>query len=204
MLRTPVVVIFFSVITAIVTAAPNSRIVRDQVPKLQEAADIDTRALIPLNPRPVPSVTPTPSPSQGRYPLQYALDNGWSVAVHVWSYVYPVSSSAPSFEKLLTQIQAYALARMLQDLPAPCRLRMNLGDNLNFAIGMAPGSTMMNLDWAVVYGFAQYMLQWVRSGFVGQGGMLFRHRSGILLKVALVNGDSKPGDQENMVTPNSC
>lgn len=63
---------------------------------------------------------------------------------------------------------------------------------------------MMNLDWAVVYGFAQYMLQWVRSGFVGQGGMLFRHRSGILLKVALVNGDSKPGDQENMVTPNSC
>lgn len=158
-------------------------------------------SLIPRDPPPA-SPTPYPSHSVDLYPLQFALEGGWSVAVSVFSYIYPVSSSTQALEGFFTGIQAYALARMLQGFTNPCRFRFAEGD-LVLALQMHPRSTVGTVEWSIVYAFARYMLRWVRRGFSGNGGMLFQHRSGTILAAVLLNHDSV-GLPENTVQPDVC
>lgn len=182
-------------------ARPPHHSVSKQVVPIPNDAVTRSLSLIPRDPPPA-STTPYPLPSVNHYPLQLALDGGWSVAVHVFSYIYPVSSSTQALEGFFTGIQAYVLARMLQGFANPCRARFTEGD-IVLALQMHPRSTVATVEWSVVYAFAQYMLRWVRRGFSGNGGFLFHHRSGTMLAAVLLNHDSV-GLPENTVQPDVC
>ena len=79
---------------------------------------------------------------------------------------------------------------------------MELGE-IRFAMAMQPGSTLKHLDWVVVYSFARYMLRWVQNGFSGQGGLVFRHRSGIVVGAHLIDKNA-PREAIAVATPDSC
>lgn len=194
--------IVLSIITIVVNAAPNPRATISHVSSLSQAANVDARAFIPLNPRPAPSVTPVSTQTPNNFPLEYALQDGWSVSVHTWSYIYPTTSSDRYLKHLFTSIQAIALAHMLQNLPAPCGVRMNLNE-IHLRLAMGRRSTVPNLNWTMVYWFASYMLRWVENGFTGQGGFVFRHRSGISIQGHLIGGN-RMAEATDVVTPNSC
>lgn len=124
------------------------------------------------------------------------------MAVNVFSYIYPLSSSAKILENFFTGIQAYALARMLQGFSNPCRPMFVEGDFV-LVLQMHPRSTVGTVEWSMVYAFAEYMLNWVRRGFSGNGGLLFRHKSGVMLAAAVLNHDSV-GLPQNTVHPDEC
>ncbi len=182
-------------------ARPPYQSASDHVEPISNDATVGSLALIPRDPPPA-STTPYPLPPPNHYPLQFALDGGWSVAVNVFSYVYPVSSSTQALEGFFTGIQAYVLARMLQGFSNPCRARFAEGD-LILALQMHPRSTVGTVEWGMVYAFTQYMLNWVRRGFSGNGGLVFHHRSGIMLAAVLLNHDSV-GLPGNTVEPDAC
>ena len=155
--------------------------------------------LLPRSQTLTASPTNIPLPSADRFPLQYALAHGWSVSLHVYSYLYPVNSACSRLTTFFSYIQAYALAQMLQNTPPDCRFRLRWGE-LGLGMGMHPQSTVSLVDWSVVYAFATYMLGWVRRGFCGNGGLYLRHESGILLGVTVENQDSQ-GTEVNTVWP---
>lgn len=194
--------IVLPITTIVVNAAPNPRATISHVSSLSQAANVAARAFIPLNPRPAPSVTPVPTQKPNNFPLEYALQDGWSVSVHTWSYIYPTTSSDRYLKHLFTPIQAIALAHMLQNLPAPCGVRMDLNE-IHLRLAMGRRSTVPNLNWTMVYSFASYMLRWVENGFTGQGSFVFRHRSGISIQGHLIGGN-RMAEATDVVTPDSC
>lgn len=149
-----------------------------------------------------PSATPFPLPDPAHFPVQFALEGGWSVAVNAFSYIYPLSSSTTMLENFFTGIQAYALARMLQGFSNPCRPMFAQGD-FALVLQMHPRSTVGTVEWSIVYAFAGYMLKWVRRGFSGNGGLLFHHKSGVMMAAAVLNHDSV-GLPQNTVYPEEC
>lgn len=174
------------------------------IPHVTPVARDTTPKSLDLIPSSLPSAPPAtiPLPNALHYPLQFALDRGWSVAISVYSYVYPLSPNARALEDFFTQLQAGVLARVVQGFANPCRFRFVDGD-LALNMHMHPRSTLGSVDWIEVHAFAEYMLRWVRRGFSMNGGMLFYHRSGILLVVTLLNHDSV-GLPENTVEPDEC
>jgi len=149
-------------------ARPSRPAITSNIKPFANNGHVGSHPLIPRNPPPA-SATSFPLPAAVHWPLQSALDGGWSVAVHVFSYFYPLSPNTSPLEDFFTAIQAYALAKMLQGFSDTCRVNFAEGDFV-LLLGMHPRSTMGNVKWSMVYAFARYMLKWVHRGFSGSGG----------------------------------
>jgi len=183
------------------TARPSRQAIPPDIKPVTNNGKVASHTLIPRNPPPA-SATSFPLPAAIHWPLQSALDGGWSVAVHVFSYFYPLSPNTSLLEDFFTGIQAYALAQMLQGFSDTCRVNFAEGDFV-LLLGMHPRSTVGTVKWSMVYAFARYMLKWVHRGFSGSGGLLFYHQSGIMLAAAVSNHDSV-GLPEDTVHPDEC
>ena len=193
-------------------AVKNPNIEKDGSIKLPYPGEIEPRAaMIHLNPRPPPSTTtPTPTPvpqrpnpSEVDFPLRYALHGGWTIHVHAWSYIYPITLSGRYLDYFFTWIAAYAGARMLQNLAAPCGLVVEQGE-MRFRMTMHPRSTVHNLTWELVAAFAAYMLRWVQNGFSGQGGLIFTHPYGNIMQEYMINNYIFVGEATAQVMPGTC
>lgn len=67
---------------------------------------------------------------------------------------------------------------MLNNSPYRSRLVMLEGP-WELVLVMNDRSTVREIRWSFVYYFAEYMLNWVRNGFIGTGAVVFTHPSGI-------------------------
>lgn len=129
--------------------------------------------------------------------LQVALPDGWSAIVRQFSCFVPIPpNNFEQVEEFWTKIMVFALARMLQDKTLQDRVAFNYGLwSLTFL--MSPRSIVQEFQWSFVYYFALYMLRWAQRGFVGYGGLDFRHSSGIMFAVHLrkAGGLAEAGDK---------
>lgn len=121
--------------------------------------------------------------------LQVALPDGWSASVQQFSCFLPIPpSNFEQVEEFWTNIMVYGLTQMIQNNTPQDRVAFRYGLwSLKFL--MSPRSSVQEFQWSFVYYFAQFMLRWAQRGFVGYGGLGFRHSSGVIFAVEL----RKPG-----------
>lgn len=115
--------------------------------------------------------------------LQVALPDGWSASVQQFSCFLPIPpSNFEEVEEFWTSIMVYALTQMIQNNMPQDRVAFRYGLwSLKFL--MSPRSSVQEFQWSFVYYFAQFMLRWPQRGFVGYGGLCFRHLSGVMFTV---------------------
>ena len=119
--------------------------------------------------------------------------------VSAYSYLYPIGDSYLELSDFFIYIQAYALARMIEESAPRCSVRLGAGD-LELGINMHPQSTVRTVEWSIVYYVAGYILQWVRRGIGGHGALYFTHPSGIWLSIVIQDAGSL-GRLGNAVLP---
>jgi hypothetical protein len=117
--------------------------------------------------------------------LQVALPDGWSASVQQFSCFLPIpTSNFEQVEEFWTNIMVYGLTQMIQNNTPQDRVAFRYGLwSLKFL--MSPRSSVQEFQWSFVYYFAQFMLRWAQRGFVGYGGLGFRHSSGVIFAVEL-------------------
>lgn len=195
---TPLIVIL---LTMTATSSPHINVARELPTIFTTISQAQSLSLLPRSDELDSVPTDLPLPSANDFPLQFALNYGWSVMVGTYSYLYPTENNYFELSEFFKWVQAYALARMLENRPPRCNLRLGGGD-LDLGIGMHPQSTVRTVEWSIVYYVAKYILQWVRRGFSGHGALYFRHSSGIWLAVLLQDAGSV-GRMENAVLPDA-
>lgn len=124
---------------------------------------------------------------------QFALLHGWSVTVGAMAAVAPVvqdgiqnAQMVQAFERFYALIQANAAAKMLANAPLVRKINFETTRGWTMRFELHQRSTVRQLQWSFVYYFAQYMLEWVRNGYLAFGSLVFRHTSGIILRVSFV------------------
>lgn len=121
-----------------------------------------------------------PIPPLGTLGEQYALPHGWAVTVSTIS-VFMTFASRDAFrwhEDFWWRIQIACATQMLNNSPYRSRLVILEGP-WELILIMNDRSTVQEIRWSFVYYFAEYMLNWVRNGFIGTGAVVFTHPSGI-------------------------
>ena len=124
------------------------------------------------------------------------LGDGWTVTTQTGPWFMPFETSAIFLQRFFETTMAAVAAAMLEGRPFQGHFRMAYKP---VVFEIVPLAGQVNLDWTTVFLMTQFMHNRAVRGYTGTGQVVFRHASGLALRLTITLAEGY-----GTVIPNSC